>query len=935
MQKRWRYFRLIIAAFLSFFISCYISAPQFSTNGSLSFAQALSAEIVPIESVENRSYGSSQLDHSSDQLPNQSIDHWQQLVETYAQQRNPLLQANALNNLALSYQAMSRWENAQAAIAQSLTLLSAQLSHSETQPNLVSAEIWAAIAQTLMTRGSLETALGQPEQALTSWQQAAEAYHNARDEEGHSRAQINQAQALRDLGFYRQALEQLTTVSEALATHPPSLLKAIGLRQLGNALRLNGQFDNADNALTESLRLAEQFENPAEISATLLSLGHNALSQNDAAIAQSFYDQAAEMAQSNPAMAAPSASATPLLSIQLAQLSLAARRQQWSTAALLWPQIQAQFATLSGDRNSIYQQVSWANSLIKLLKAQAANPENWPEAASDNLSNVSSLSPSTDSFANFITDLSTLSTDSPSTQQPNNPPLSPALIDRQLRQALEQARALGEVRAEAHVIGTLGLLYEYNQQWEEAQALTQRALSLSNAINAKDIIYQWQWQLARIWKAPNNPKQSISNALRAYREAIDILTQLRGDLAVAQHNTPFSFSEEIEPIYRQMVSLLLETSPQSPDYSKNLASAQQVIESLRLAELDNYFQEACVDVLAVDIQQSDPKSAILYTLVLEEKLAVILHLPNQPLQYFSTAVPATRVNEVAQQLRQTLVTRSRRDYFAPSQQLYQWLVEPTRQAIDNSGVETLVFVLDGPLQNVPMAALHDGDRFLIEDYAIALTPSLKLLNSKPWNNHNTDALVAGITESRQGQAPLPYVNQEIENIERYIENRNILLNQQFTQKALSDRLRAKAYPIVHVATHGQFGSQPDDTYLMAWDTFIPVRQVSQMLQANLGNREGIALLILSACETASGDQNAALGLAGVAIKAGARSTIGTLWTINDAATSDFVGHLYEQLTQPESSRASALRTAQLQMIQNPQYRHPFYWAPYVLIGSWL
>jgi CHAT domain-containing protein len=337
----------------------------------------------------------------------------------------------------------------------------------------------------------------------------------------------------------------------------------------------------------------------------------------------------------------------------------------------------------------------------------------------------------------------------------------------------------------------------------------------------------------------------------------------------------------------------------------------------------------------MDINQVDPHAAIVYTLVLEDRLSVILHLPHQPLQHFSTAVSLSEINSIAVQLRQQLVVRSQRDYLPLSEKMYSWLLAPARKSIDASKVKTLVFVLDGPLQNVPMAALHDGSHFLIEDYAVSLTPGLKLLNPRLWDSNHLSALITGISDSRRGLAPLPYVEQEIRSVSQNIRHTNILLNGNFTQAALSGRLKTSAYPIVHVATHGRFGSTPEDTYLVAWDELINVRDISNMLQANLGTRAGIELLVLSACETASGDQQAALGLAGVAIKAGARSTLGTLWAINDEATAYFVEGFYRQLTRPGATRSGALREAQLQLLQNPQYQHPIYWAPYVLLGSWL
>jgi CHAT domain-containing protein len=92
---------------------------------------------------------------------------------------------------------------------------------------------------------------------------------------------------------------------------------------------------------------------------------------------------------------------------------------------------------------------------------------------------------------------------------------------------------------------------------------------------------------------------------------------------------------------------------------------------------------------------------------------------------------------------------------------------------------------------------------------------------------------------------------------------------------------------------------------------------------------------LSACETAMGDDQAALGLAGVAIKAGARSALATLWSINDRASSALVMEFYRQLGDSSVSKAVALQRAQLKMLADSAYDHPAYWSPFLLLNNWL
>ena len=164
----------------------------------------------------------------------------------------------------------------------------------------------------------------------------------------------------------------------------------------------------------------------------------------------------------------------------------------------------------------------------------------------------------------------------------------------------------------------------------------------------------------------------------------------------------------------------------------------------------------------------------------------------------------------------------------------------------------------------------------------------------------------------------------------------MLLDQAFTRDSLKEQLQSSSFPIVHIATHGQFSSIAEDTFILSWDNRINVTELDQALQTNsLQGDTAIELLVLSACETAKGDKQAALGLAGTAVKAGARSTLATLWSVNDEATAKLIGHFYEALTDTDFTRAEALRQAQLKLLQDSQYRHPIYWAPYILLGNWL
>jgi CHAT domain-containing protein len=234
-----------------------------------------------------------------------------------------------------------------------------------------------------------------------------------------------------------------------------------------------------------------------------------------------------------------------------------------------------------------------------------------------------------------------------------------------------------------------------------------------------------------------------------------------------------------------------------------------------------------------------------------------------------------------------------------------------------------------------MAVLHNGKEYLIEKYGISVTPGLELLEPQPLERARIEVLKAGLSEARQGFAALPYVANEIAQIQAQVPGK-VLLNQQFTKTTLQNAIDKVSFPVVHLATHGQFSSKAEDTFILAWDGRINVRELNNLLQTRDLRRTPIELLVLSACETAEGDNRAALGIAGVALRAGARSTLATLWVVDDEGTAALMSRFYQELTNAKVTKAEALRRAQLSILQNPKYRQqPYYWAPYILVGNWL
>lgn len=812
----------------------------------------------------------------------------QQAVAVFRSEGDRRHQAQALNYLALVYQELGQWTLATSAIADSLKLL-------QTQHN---GQYLPVLAQALNTQGHLQLAQGQAQKALETWQQATTAYDKIGDRAGSIGSQINQIQALKALGLYRRALTNLNSVKQTLQQQPDSLIKTTGLRSLGNVLRVIGDLPQSETVLRESLAVAQKVRSPQHESAALLSLANTLRAQQNPQNALVYYQQAASVTNSS----------SQKLQARLNQLSLLVETQQLSDAQALLPAIQTLITNIPTSRIAVNSRINLAQSLIclKQHKQRQTQVQSSPivQQCVDETVGVKAQA-----------ELSSL----PSWSD----------IGQLLATAVQQARTLQDQRAEAQALGYLGALYQQTQQWSEAQKLTEQALLLAQTINASDIAYRWQWQLGRLLNATGKTQQAIAS----YTDAVSSLKSLRNDLVGINPELQFSFRDSVEPVYRELVSLLLQ-SP-SATSQKNLVQARDTIEALQVAEIENFFRTACLDTQPVQIDQVDSSAAVIYPIILGDRLEVIVSLPKQPLRHYTTPISANRVESIVEGLRQTVFTQTSRRYLPFAAEVYNWLIRPVATDLEKSGVKTIVFILDGAMRNIPMGVLYDGQQYLVEKYSIALTPGLQLLDPQPLARERLKALTAGLTEARESFAALPNVKLELEQIQSEVPSR-VLLNQEFTTNTLQNEVQSSPVPVVHLATHGQFSSKAEETFILSWDSEIDVNELNTILRTRGDNRRNaIELLVLSACETVAGDKRAALGLAGMAVRAGARSTLATLWSVSDVATASLMGQFYKEYANTSVTKAEALRRAQQNLLKDPKYEHPYFWAAYVLVGNWL
>ena len=730
------------------------------------------------------------------------------------------------------------------------------------------------IAQTLEVRGQLELSLNRVEEALATWQEAATNYQRIDDFTGYTTNQIYQAQALRTQGLYARAIKTLTQVKENLKTEPDSLLKVKALHSIGDILRRIGQYRESRTFLGESLAIARQLSANQETADILLSLGSTTRLQKDYQTAFEYYQKA---------IAISSLPEQRILG-KLNQLSLLIDRAKISSAQAIVPEIDRLLSQLPPSSSAIDSRISLARSLMKLQR-------DFPQQSN-------------------ITE-------------------SQLLITQYLADAIALARSIDDRRRESEAMGNLGTLYEENQQLEEAQKLTEEALVIAQTVQATDLSYQWYWQLGRILRAKGESAQAIA----AYTKSVDTLTSLRSDLVAISSEVRFSFQENIEPVYRQLVDLLLQTDDREVTQTK-LKQAREVIESLQVAELDNFFRDACLDAESVQIDELDPQAAVLYTVILDDRLEVIAALPGKPLHHYTTNISPQEIEIDVTSIVSSVKLPQRKLNLMPFQKVYQWLIDPIEAELATNEIDTIVLIPDGILRNLPPAVLHDGDRYLGEKYNLAIAPGLQLVDPQPISLTKRELLLAGLTEARQGFSPLPGVTKEVRDINN-LYPAEILLNSSFTEDNFNQAVEDSNYKVIHLATHGKFSSQLDNTFVLTWDERLNINELNELIRKDSKQLNPVELLVLSACETAIGDKQAALGLAGIAVRAGARSTMASLWDVSDEATVMLMTNFYQELKKTDITKAEALRIAQQNVLQTEKFSHPYFWSAFILVGNWL
>ncbi|HEY9625259.1 MAG TPA: tetratricopeptide repeat protein [Crinalium sp.] len=571
------------------------------------------------------------------------------------------------------------------------------------------------------------------------------------------------------------------------------------------------------------------------------------------------------------------------------------------------------------------------------------------------------------------------------------------------QQSLAIRRQVGNRAEEGATLGNIGKTYDLLGQYANATNFYQQSLVILKEVGDRSGEIAILGNLGNSLAQQNQPELAIV----FYKRAINLTEALRQEFQVLPQDLQQSYTERISYIYRRLADLLLKQD--------RVLEAQQILDLLKVQELEDYLrdirgntetakgviylsdEQAILDYydqhqnqdfraflnsseitarvqnlkrtassqslnpeqlvkLQGNLRQLDQPAALLYPLVLDDRLELVLVLPDRPPIRRTVPVKREQLNEAIAQFRDSLFARTRSSTTS-AQQLYDWLIRPVEAELTQARVSTIIYAADGQLRYLPLAALYDGNQWLIQRFRVNNITAASLTTFGTQHTDRLRVLAGAFTEGvysfKVGDldfsfSGLPYAGQEVSNIAAEVPDTTELLNQQFSPAIAIPQMNR--YNIVHLATHAEFVSgQPENSFILFGNgDRVTLRDVATWRLPN------VDLVVLSACKTAvsalsNGEE--ILGFGYQVQRTGARAAIASLWSINDDGTQMLMTAFYAALRRGNVTKAEALRQAQIALItgdysalglqpdvmpdQPTRYSRPYYWAPFILLGNGL
>lgn len=841
-------------------------------------------------------------------------------------------------------------------------------------------------AETLHQIGAVYDRLGEYPQALRFFEQAFAVRQEVGDKAGIGRTLNSIGGVYYQLGEYAQALRFFEQVLAIRRQVGDTLGEGRTLSNIGLVYENLGQYPRALELYQQALEIFQAIDNRTGEAATLNNIGivHNQLGQYAEAL--KFYQQALVIRRE---IGDRGGVGTTLHNIgfvynQQSQYSQALTFYQQALAVRTEVGDRSGIATTLNNMGLIYdKQGQHSPALVFLKQALVIFRELGDKAGEGN---------TLDSIGTVYKSLG---------QYPQ------ALESYQ--QALAILREVGNRTVERAILSNIGSLLEKRKQPELAIIFYKRSVNISETIR-QDIRVLPREQQQSYTQTVADTYRSLANLLLSQErilEAQQVLELLKiqelreftkdaragsqtsgnplnptEERILKEYGTLIAFGQQVYQCKQSSCNQLSQLNEQlqvlTEQYNQTVQTFEKEIRSHR-AQDDAFFDPKKLGK-AKEIVEAQPNTVLIYPLVLEDKIWLLWASKGGIVKSVEvTKTGQSQLAETVLKFRQLLQnsTSNLAEVKATGKQLYDWLIKPIEPELKANKIQNLVFSLDRAARYIPMGALFDGQKYLVENYAVSTVLSADLTDMRdrlPPGTQNTSVLALGLSNAVAGFNPLPNVPAELDAIVRKKPNdtKGIypgleFLNSAFDFRALRDNLLG--HQLLHIATHAEFvPGSPDASYLLlGTGEKLAIPQLATL--QDLGK---VQLVVLSACQTALAqrgqDGKEINGISYYFLNGGAKAVMASLWSVNDDSTrllmQNFYGNLAKGTSTTPITKAQALQQAQLSLLhgessttKNPDQRaslapearpgsqtastnsttsgfaHPYYWAPFILIGN--
>ncbi|MBD2178703.1 tetratricopeptide repeat protein [Pseudanabaena sp. FACHB-1998] len=540
------------------------------------------------------------------------------------------------------------------------------------------------------------------------------------------------------------------------------------------------------------------------------------------------------------------------------------------------------------------------------------------------------------------------------------------------QQSLEIKRAIGDRFGERVVIGNLGFAYTSLSDYAKAFAYQQQSLAIAKKLKDRDgegISFD---NLGYLFAKQNQ----LELAILYYKQAVNVRESIRKDIKNLNKTEQQSYTNTIAGSYRRLADLLVKQGrvmealqildllkiQELEDYLKNIQGNDRTSQGVRILEPERVVSDRLLTLsfektaelnrsLASQIRQL-PNSEInrvpeylqklpqghvlLYPMILSDRLEIVLFSPNSLPIHRAVAIAQADLSELIQDFKSDLQDFTSEDARDSGYRLYKLLIEPIEGDLVATKAKTILYAPDRQLRYIPLAALYDGKNWLIERYRVSnlIAYSLSDFSPKPKIAHSILAGAFGGKngELKFGQYGIPATINEIRAIVRSQLNSTALEENTFSRQGIESRL--KQHNILHLATHAEFntGSPNNSRIFFGNGDILNLGEISALPLQN------IDLIVLSACQTGVGKLGNGVEILGFGYqvqKAGAKTAIASLWSVDDRGTQALMEAFYRELQKGNLTISETLQSAQLKAIGSTKFNHPAYWSAFFIIGNGL